>query len=195
MLGLFPFLKHWTIVSNVQFLSALLHAALLLFGLAWSIDRGGTNRTGSITIALALAAVVFCLAHVDPAWLYLAPQVGINVFMLYLFGRTLLPGHEALITRVARYVQGSLPDDGALYTRRATWAWCVFFIATIVISILLFVLGSLTAWSTFANVMSLPLLGLMFFCEYAWRVLRHPDFAPAGFLAVVRAFRKMGRTV
>jgi len=64
----------------------------------------------------------------------------------------------------------------------------------VIVSALLFVLAPLRVWSLFANVLNLPLLAMMFLGEYAWRVLRHPHFAPASFPAVVQAFRKLGES-
>ncbi|MDB5957035.1 hypothetical protein [Ramlibacter sp.] len=44
------------------------------------------------------------------------------------FGRTLRPGHEALITRIARVSEPGLPPQLVLYTRRLTAVWCAYFV-------------------------------------------------------------------
>lgn len=193
----YPGLIHWAVFSNSQsMLGELLIAVPLLIVLAWFLGRSRGRRVGLIALAVGTAAggFVWHEVHADPAILYPIPHLSANLFMLWVFGRTLRPGREALITRVARYVHGTLPDEVAAYTRRVTWAWSVFFAGMVIVSASLFVLAPLTVWSLFANVLNLPLLVIMFFGEYAWRALRHPHFARASFPAVVQAFRKLGES-
>ena len=61
------------------------------------------------------------------------------------------------------------------------------------ISLLLFALAPISAWSWFANLLNIPLLLLMFVAEYAYRLLRFPGFSHASFLTAMRAFRAVGR--
>lgn len=193
----YPLLVHWAVLSHPQsMLGELLIAVPLLIVLAWFLARTRRGRRGMVALAVGAAAgaVAWHEVNADPAMLYPIPHLSANLFMLWFFGRTLQPGREALITRVARYVHGTLPDEVAAYTRRVTWAWCVFFAGTIVVSAFLFMMAPLTVWSLFANVLNLPLLASMFFGEYAWRRLRHPHFARASFPEVVQAFGKLGES-
>jgi uncharacterized membrane protein len=114
----------------------------------------------------------------------------VYLFLLWYFGRTLRPGNEALITRLATYVHGALPDEIKGYTRRATWAWCLFFAGMALVSVLLFALAPLATWSLFANVLNLPLVAAMYLGEYAYRRLRYPDFTHASIATVIRALQK-----
>jgi uncharacterized membrane protein len=107
---------------------------------------------------------------------------------LWLFGHTLRDGHEPLVSRLARRVHGALPSELAAYTRRVTYAWCVFFSAQIVVSALLFKFAPLGVWSLFVNILNFPLLALMFMGEYAYRIRRHREFPHAAFLDGIRAF-------
>src|SRR5258708_8606523 len=66
-----------------------------------------------------------------------APHAAIYAFLLWLFGRTLLPGREALITGVARRFHGSLAPNMETYTRPLTSAWSVFSAAQLLVSALL----------------------------------------------------------
>src|SRR5258706_10618213 len=79
----------------------------------------------------------------SPALFYPIPYLAVYLFLLFLFGRTLKPGREPLVTRIATHVQGELPAYMVDYTRRVTWAWCVFFAGMAVTSMLLFVLAPL----------------------------------------------------
>jgi uncharacterized membrane protein len=94
-----------------------------------------------------------------------------------------------LITRLANHVHGELPAEIARYTRRVTWAWCGFFAAMVLASMLLFLLEPLPVWSVFNNLLNLPLVVAMYLCENAWRLWRYPNFSHASIATVFRAFR------
>lgn len=109
-------------------------------------------------------------SHQTLAWINLAQTVGMQSLLAWFFGRTLRPGSEPLIAQFARRIHGDAYTPRiARYARQATWAWTCFFIAMAVIPLVLFVTVTLATWSFFVNVLSLPLLGLMFVLEYAAR--------------------------
>jgi hypothetical protein len=118
------------------------------------------------------------------------PHAAINLFLLWFFARTLLPGREPLITGFARRFHGSLPAHMEAYTRRVTVAWCIFFAAQIVISASSFVVASAQTWSLFVNLLSFPLVALMFIAEYAYRILRYRNFPHASILDGIELFAK-----
>lgn len=124
----------------------------------------------------------------------LIPQLVIYLGLLWFFGRTLLRGREALITRFARHIHGSLSDEHAKYSRGVTWAWSIFFASMACVSLLLFVFAPLSAWSLFANVLNLPLVVAMFLGEYAFRILRYPDFSHASIRSMIMAFTTVSRS-
>src|SRR3954470_25083053 len=98
-----------------------------------------------------------------------------NLLLLWYFASTLRAGREPLVTRLARRVHGSLTPEMAAFTRSVTAAWCVFFAGQVAVSLLLLAFAPLEAWSTFINLINLPLIALMFACEYAYRAIRFPD--------------------
>jgi uncharacterized membrane protein len=110
------------------------------------------------------------------------------LFLLWYFGRTLAGDAEPRITRFARRVHGSLPPAIEAYTRGLTAAWCVFFAAQLLVSALLYLFAPLAAWSTFVNLLNLPLLLLMFLGESAYRALRHPEHPRVSIEQAIRAF-------
>jgi uncharacterized membrane protein len=55
-----------------------------------------------------------------------------------------------------------------------TAAWVVFFLALAAASAVLALAAPFAWWSLFVNVLSWPLIGLMFVAEYGYRRLRHP---------------------
>jgi uncharacterized membrane protein len=149
----------------------------------------------SAVLAFALIPVVFHLVIVATSHVHFALRPSFGEFfklgfvtaaalthwgiyssLLLTFGLTLRPGHEALITAMARRLQGSLPADQTRYTRQVTIAWCGFFAAQLVVSITLFCFAPLVIWSSFVNILDIPLVVSMFCAEYLCRqrCLRDP---------------------
>lgn len=165
--------------------------ALPLAALAWWIARHTRNKALWLAALAAAAAAAFVLeqrSHLGLAAATGLPHATAYVFLLFLFGHTLLPGRVALVTRLARSVHGALPPYMETYTRRLTAAWCVFFAVQLAASAALFTYATLDAWSVFVNVLNLPLLALMFAGEYLYRIARYRDFPHASIAEAVGAF-------
>jgi len=156
----------------------------------WVVTRARNKLRWSL-ILLAAAIAIYVLEHQQRWGLAVAygiPHTVIYLFLLWLFGQTLRYGKEPLVTRLARRVHGTLSPELTAYTYRVTFAWCVFFTAQLIISGLLFRFAPLNMWSLFINVLSFPLLVLMFVGEYCYRVFRHRLFPHASFFDGIRAF-------
>ena len=153
---------------------------------------------GALVIAATLGyetLVHFAFTRADVQLLLVVPLAGLPhaaayLFLLWLFGRTLLPGNEALITSVARRFYGSLPSYLEGYTRRLTAAWCLFFAAQLVASAVLLAFASYEAWSLFVNVLNLPLVAAMFAGDYLCRVVRFRGLPHASIAQSIDAFAK-----
>lgn len=188
---------HWAVASGrANTLGIALALAPLLVGLVWLSARTrhpAWVKLSALAAALGLAALAARRGTLAVSLLYPLPSILAYGGLLWIFARTLVPGREALVTRLARHVHGTLPDDITAYTRQVTWAWCVFFAAMGLISVLLFAFASLGAWSLFVNVLGLPLICAMFVGEYIYRVLRYRHFSHAPLFASVWAFHKFGR--
>ena len=120
------------------------------------------------------------------AWSLL--HAAVYTLLFWLFARTLRAGREAIVTRVARRVHGTLPPVIEGYTRRVTIAWCVFFAAQLAVSALLCAFAPWQAWSFFTAVLNLPLVALMFVAEYGYRTVRYPDHPRVAIRKALRAF-------
>lgn len=158
----------------------------------WILLRS-SNRLLWLLILVIAAGATFLLAHGEGlglAAVYGVPHAAAYLFMLWLFGRTLVQGEEALITRLSRQVRGALPACMETYTRRLTWAWCVFFAAQLAASALLLKFGSVETWSLFINVLNFPLVSLMFAGDYLYRVARYRDFPQSSIAEAVQAYAK-----
>lgn len=120
-------------------------------------------------------------------------QLGFNLAMAYVFGRTLAAGRRPLCSQFAAMVHGTLTPAVVQYTRQITVAWTVFFLMIAGVSTLLFAVSSVVVWSTFANYMTLPLVAIMFVGEHAWRRVALPNVQRASLFAAARAYRQTMR--
>ncbi|HZE60254.1 MAG TPA: hypothetical protein VE085_06830 [Burkholderiales bacterium] len=161
--------------------------------------RTSASRLGG-ALVLAAALCYELLVHAastrpDVQLLVLIPLAGLPhaiaySSLLWLFGRTLRHGREALITGVARRFHGSLPPYMETYTHKLTAAWCIFFCAQLLGSALLLAFAPLNSWSLFVNVLNIPLLAAMFAGDYVYRVLRYRDYQHATIAQSVQTFAK-----
>ena len=118
-------------------------------------------------------------------------HAGAYLALLAYFGRSLRAGREPLITRVARRIHGSVPPDMESFTRRVTVAWCGFFAGQILVSALLLAFAPHEVWSMFVNLLNLPLLGLMFAAQQAYRALRFPLVPRVSIARILTAFAEV----
>ncbi|MDZ7748998.1 MAG: ketosynthase [Halofilum sp. (in: g-proteobacteria)] len=171
---------------------------------AWShlcvaYDRPGYSLAGLVVLlALALAlratrrppaapavAALGALAGVAawdvvspvPLALYL-PPILVPAALAWLFGRSLLPGRTALITRFAVHVMGHDTPDTARYTRAVTAYWTGVFVVLALEAALLAALGSWPLWSLFTNGLNYALVATAFLAELGVRRLRFGRVTP-----------------
>ena len=164
---------------------------LLASTLAWQ------RQQRAIAGLMALAGIGLVLQ----AWLggglpaesiYLADHVAINVLLAVVFGVTLRPGRESLITTLARRVHGSLTPEMVGYSRKVTIAWTVCFAAMAVLSLAVFASAPFATWTAFAALATpLAMLGL-FIGEFLLRYRLHPEFERATLAQAVRAYASRG---
>jgi uncharacterized membrane protein len=177
----YPLLAHYSSTSSfiaawpeVSASIALLPALGLLLWLAYSSGR----YLGLLLLCLLLAGLgyfvwPFLVRHFE--WLYFIQHAASNLGLAGFFGHTLANGSKPLVSRMAETVFGTLSPAMTRYTRQVTIAWTLFFAGTVLVSTLLFLFYSIEAWSFFANILSLPLLALMFALEYRVRLRLVPD--------------------
>lgn len=158
----------------------------------WLVTRSRVRPAWAILLLLAAAAII--LLGMQERWnlavAYGIPHAAINLFLLWFFGRTLVRGREPLITRFARRLHETLAPEIEVYTRRVTLAWCVFFAAQIMLSILLFAYAPVSVWLLFISLLTFPLLALMFLGEYIYRVMRYPKHPRVSIWKAIQVFSK-----
>ena len=143
--------------------------------LLWRVGNPLWIALGGLAI-LGLLALSWPSLRENVALLYFVQHVGTNLALGALFGRSLFGGQDSLVTQFAKLAHdGVISPAKARYTRQVTVAWTIFFFASAAVSTALFWLAPAAAWSVFANLLSLPLLALMFIGEH---LIRHRVLAP-----------------
>lgn len=186
----YPLLLHFFVVKNAQGPIGIALALLPLGGYAlWLLRRPEQRRRNALIVLLVAALIggAWIGKWIDFSAAYYFEHVLFNSIFFFLFGSSLLPGREPLITRLASRVHGGLPKEIASYTVGVTWLWTIYFGATIVISLLLYYFTSLKTWSFFANVLGIPLVIALFVGEYWYRTTFIRDFPHASIFAGMQA--------
>jgi uncharacterized membrane protein len=181
------------------------------------LSRGGASTPGALValIPLTILGLAFArrLRHPAVMLLILLPGIAVTwaawgllrdhfadlffvehavmmALLAVVFGRTLLPDTEPLVSRFARAVHGELDEPAARYTRGVTLAWTVFFSVIFASSCALYLTHHVPEWSLLANIVTPIAVVLMFVVEYGVRKRALPHQERASILAGVRAFRR-----
>lgn len=189
----YALLSHRAAASPTPDLLGALVALAPLLALGFMLAWRSRQRTLMLGLWLGACAVIYAfrswlVAHYN--WVFLLQHAGTYALLCLAFGKTLQRGATPMISRFASTVHGGLTPALTRYTRAATWSWTFYFGATAGLSLLLFWLAPVTVWSVFANLLGMPLLGLMFAAEYAARCYVLPASERAGPLAAIRAYRQ-----
>lgn len=191
----YPILLHAFILKEeVEMWQLLFVFAPLLVVAAWIVLRM-VGKVWWPLVALVFSVVVYFVVAGGHGRIGLLAVNGfsnatLNLFLLWLFGRTLLRGKEPLISQISRHINGELKPEVAGYTRNVTIAWCCFFALQVIVSLLLYTFATISVWSFFINVLNLPLLILMFVGEKTYRTLRFPNHPKTSILKAIEVYSK-----
>jgi uncharacterized membrane protein len=171
---------------------ALLSLVPLSFLVLWAFRRTHHRVIALVVIAAAVALCAFEWSAVERYFpsVFFLEHAGGNLLLAFVFGRTLVPGREPLVSTFARIAHDGLTPALARYSRQVTVAWTVFFLALFATSCALYASGHREAWSLLANFVGPVLVGLMFAVEYAIRHRVLPDIERVGILGGARAFSR-----
>lgn len=199
----YPLLAHYTNNAthngNLGALVALAPVVLVVVMLAKQAPLRLVTLYVLLCAALLLCTALLLCNALWAGWstltqhfwvLYWLQDAGLQLLLSVTFGRTLIAGRQPLCTRFAEMVHAApLTPQHEVYARQVTVAWTLFFAVMTLTSTLLFFLTPLTTWSAFANLLTLPLIALMFIAEYGIRRCRLPDTRNTHILDAIRAFR------
>lgn len=171
-----PFATHFMLLNRGDAVDAVTVVLLLCQGILISALLGARLRRPFRLPAIAVVmggASALALSHLRGSLILSsgAPHAVINLSLLAIFGLSLLQGREPIVTYFARAIHGRISPEIELYTRRVTLAWCIFFGLQVACSILLLALAPVAWWSTFVNILNLPLVALMMLGERLTRPL------------------------
>lgn len=123
-----------------------------------------------ISVASCLAAVAY---HWGATSALFIPPVLLNLVLMLVFGKSLLPGNVSIITQLRKMVRKEEPTPEIYrYTRQVTWVWTIFFAGLAAESAVLAMYFSLDTWSLFTNIINYVLIVVLFFGEYFYRIHR-----------------------
>ena len=154
---------------------------------AWRAGQHGLGALAALLVAGLCAQAVFGV-QVSTQWLYLAQHVGVHLFLAVGFGSTLRAGQTSLITTMAARVHQNFTPAMALYTRKVTLAWTLYFVAMAVLSVALYRFASFEAWARFANLLTPLAVASMFGAEYLLRYHWHPEFERTSVADAIRSY-------
>jgi uncharacterized membrane protein len=169
----FPLALHAAVLHGNRWLVAAISAAIAA-NFLWLAVRKALPWW--LIAAAAGAAVLAAVMDREVASrLAFLPPILIYVFLCWVFGRTLAPGREPLVTRIARLVRdGELPEPLVVHTRRVTWLWTVALALLAAVSAVLARFAEPATWSFFTNILSYAVLAALFGLEYLYRLVRYP---------------------
>lgn len=189
----FALLAHFAIIDELTPTVGALLSLVPVTALALWAARRSRHRAAAFVAILAFGALLWMgwgtLQRHFPD-LFFVEHAGANLVLAFVFGRTLFGGREALCTRFARLLHGTLPVEVERYSRRVTAAWTIFFATIFALSCTLYFGGFLAAWSVLANILSPILIVAMFMVEYAIRHRVLPQWERVGLLGGIRAFSR-----
>jgi uncharacterized membrane protein len=169
---------------------AVLPIAVAVLMALWRLPHWAVRGAGVLALGALLAWLWPRLRH-NVALLYYIQHLGIHIALGVLFGKSLLGPGDALITRMARRIFGpELSERKLRYTRGATLAWTIFFFANALVSTGLFLWAPPAIWSIHANVLTGPLIGLMFLGEHLVRLRVLPPHERPGLADIRRAYQR-----
>ncbi len=186
-------LAHFTIVDRFSpALGALLSLVPAALFLLWMARRSRHRWVVAAAIAAAALAAWIEWGSLERNFpnVFFVEHAGGNLVLAFVFGRTLAAGRVPLCARFAEMLHGALPPEVAVYARRVTVAWTIFFASLALASVVLYLGGFLTAWSALATMASPVLVALMFVVEYAVRLRALPHWERVGILGGIRAFSR-----
>lgn len=191
--SLWAFLAHRgsTGANHPDFSAALATAPLTIMAilLLWRTRNPLLLAGGGLGV-LALLVWAWPYLRQNVALLYFVEHLGTNLALGTLFGRSLLGDRQALVSQFARLAHnGVISPAKTRYTRQVTVAWTAYFFLTAALSTGLFLLAPHQVWSVFANLLTGPLLFLMFAVEHLVRNRVLPSEDRSSITDTIRGYR------
>jgi uncharacterized membrane protein len=125
----------------------------------------------ALLVGILLAALLGAAVLSHQQLIAALPSIALNLMLAGVFAVTLRRGETPLIVRIAELDGAALTPQFRRYLQALTRAWAIFFAAMAGLSLLLMLYAPFAWWSLFINVLSWPLIGLMFIAEWLVRLV------------------------
>jgi uncharacterized membrane protein len=184
----YPLVAHLAVLLGEEWIK-LIALVLLVVGIQFQALLALRTAALISTALLVLALIAVWYLGFITWLLYLTPTL-IPVVLFFVFGSTLRPGREALITAIGEKARGPLSAAMRSYTRKLTWLWTLMFVVLAIESLLVLLYGSDGLCSWLINIMNPALIGIVFIAEFFYRKQRFPLHAHPTFreyLDIVRS--------
>jgi uncharacterized membrane protein len=139
--------------------------------------------------ALVLAPLVVLTATGSAQWAkaIFIPPIVVNLGVAIMFGATLRPGHEPLVTRLARFHhKEGLPQPLLRYTRILTILWAGLTAAMAIEAGVLAAAFDIETWSWAVNIVNPLILVAFFIAQFWYRAWRYREFGKISMMVAVR---------
>src|SRR5918993_221159 len=147
----------------------------------------------ALLVGILLAALLGAAVLSHQQLVAALPSIALNLTLASVFAVTLRRGETPLIVRIAELDGATLTSQFRRYLQALTQAWAIFFAAMAGLSLLLILYAPFAWWSLFINVLSWPLIGLMFIAEWLVRVVcfrQLPRHTPLYIVTKILAFHR-----
>jgi uncharacterized membrane protein len=181
-------LAHLSVLYSVAALECAALTALAA-GILYPRLRAGRAAAWLGLAASAVAAGLAAYFGQGHALMALS-SMALPAMVLLAFAASLLPGHTALVTRIAAAAHNPLPPPLLPYTRKVTWLWTLVLAALLLADAYLIAAGSRERWSEFANLELYGVVAVVFLGEYLYRRVRFRRLRQPGFVDYLRLLSK-----
>lgn len=163
----YPLVVHAAVLSGAAWLQWL--ALTLLGGMLLMPLLTRSRALFAALLLLWVAAIALLPSQAAGRYFLMAAPVLISLSIFLLFATSLLPGRQALVTRIATAMRGPLPPAVRCYTRQVTLFWAALLALWTLANLLLALLAPAWLWSLFANLLNYLILGGVFVGEWLFR--------------------------
>ncbi|WP_289117201.1 hypothetical protein [uncultured Idiomarina sp.] len=160
----YPFLVWWLAQQGLT--DGLL--LILLAVLVSQVAIQGIKNPRSWVSAAVLIVVTITFLVTDQITSVLLYPVWMNAAMLTVFLLSLW-FKPAVVTRLARLMEGELSEQAVAYTEKVTWVWVGFFLVNGAISLVTVLYGDMDLWTLYNGFIAYVLMGLLLAIEWGVR--------------------------
>ena len=191
LLLVYPLVMHFSIHYGHAEIGVYYLAMLLMLPLLFTLLQGRRPTGWMLGVAL-LALLITGLGVIEAGVMIIIPPAIMFAALFVFFASSLRAEGTPVVTRLAAVIRAEqLSPEIRSYTRKATIAWSVFFLAMLMASLMLGLWAPLEIWSWFSNFLAYVLIAVMFIVEYLVRRHSLQDHVDYSFLQFLRNLRRV----